>query len=86
MDTPIGLEVKAEFLFQVFWDFIVNKQYQDEPLRSILANDTETDSIVMCWHFDMIGLYDEPDYELSINKCWEIVYPLVQEGMKNDNV
>lgn len=86
MDTP-RLDVKADFLYNVYQDWADGLDFQDEPISTIIRSHDLTRAICTLYVSEMIDLSDNADYEYYINKSFdEIMIALETRRGTNDTV
>lgn len=86
MDTPIGLEVKAEFLYNIYQDWEDGLDYKEEIISRTIKQQDLTRAICVLYVSELIDLSDNEDYAYFIEKAFDQLMPLINERNGNDNV
>jgi hypothetical protein len=83
VDTP-RLDVKADFLYNVYQDWADGLDYQDEPISKIIRSHDITRSVCTLFVSEMIYLDEHEDYEYYINKSYDEIM-IALEARKGSN-
>ena len=81
MDTQerIGLEVKVDFLYNVYQEWFDGHDYQDEPYNKSIKYDDVTRAIVTLLTAEIIDLEDSEDYAYFINNSFDYITKLLEQ-------
>ena len=73
MDTSehIGLEVKAQFLYNVYQEWENRTDYQDEPIYTYIKAQDFTRALVTLYEADYLELETGGDMEYYINRAYD---------------
>ena len=81
MDTPehVGLEVKVDFLHNVYQEWEDRTNYQDEPIYTYIKAQDLTRALVTLLYAEYMELEEGGDMEYYINRAYDRIMVAIEK-------